>query len=131
RGVHTLSVESTEMYEEARTKIARFIGAPDPREVVFTRNTTESINLMAHGWGRKFLQAGDEVVLSEIEHHSNIVPWQLLRDERGIVLRFIPMLPDGTLDMEEARRLIGPKTRRSEEHTSELQSRENLVCRLL
>ncbi|MEX2446884.1 MAG: cysteine desulfurase [Dehalococcoidia bacterium] len=111
RGVHTLSVESTDMYEEARTKIARFIGAPDPREIVFTRNTTESINLVAHGWGRKFLQAGDEVVLSEIEHHSNIVPWQLLRDERGIVLRFIPMLPDGTLDMDEARRLIGPKTR--------------------
>jgi cysteine desulfurase/selenocysteine lyase len=111
RGVHTLSVESTEMYEGAREKIAKFINAPDTREVVFTRNTTESINLVAHGWGRKFLQAGDEVVLTEIEHHSNIVPWQMLRDERGIVLRFIPMLPDGTLDMDEARRLIGPKTK--------------------
>jgi len=111
RGVHTLSVESTDMYEEARNKIARFINAPDAREIVFTRNTTESINLVAHGWGRKFLKAGDEVVLTEIEHHSNIVPWQMLRDERGIVLRFIPMLPDGTLDLDEARRLIGPKTK--------------------
>ena len=111
RGVHTLSVESTEMYEEAREKIARFINAPDPRGVVFTRNTTEAINLVAHAWGRKFLRAGDEVVLSEIEHHSNIVPWQMLRDERGIVLRFIPMLPDGTLDLDEARRLIGPRTK--------------------
>ena len=111
RGVHTLSVESTELYEEARAKIAAFIGAADAREIVFTRNTTESINLVAHAWGRAFLQPGDEVVVSEIEHHSNIVPWQMLRDERGIVLRYIPMLPDGTLDLEAARRLIGPKTK--------------------
>lgn len=111
RGVHTLSVEATELYEGARAKIAAFINAPDPNEVIYTRNTTESINLVAHGWGRKFLQAGDEVVLTEVEHHSNIVPWQLLRDERGIVLKFIPMLPDGTIDMSVARELIGPRTR--------------------
>lgn len=111
RGVHTLSVEATELYEGARAKIAAFINAPDPNEVIYTRNTTESINLVAYGWGRKFLQAGDEVVLTEVEHHSNIVPWQLLRDERGIVLKFIPMLPDGTIDMSVARELIGPKTR--------------------
>ncbi|MFA7248263.1 MAG: cysteine desulfurase [Dehalococcoidia bacterium] len=111
RGVHTLSVEATDLYESGRTKIAAFIGAADPREVVFTRNTTESINLVAHAWARKFLHTGDEVVISEIEHHSNIVPWQMLRDERGIVLRYIPMLPDGTLDLDEARRIIGPKTR--------------------
>jgi len=111
RGVHTLSVEATDLYEEARGKVARFINAPRPEELVFTRNTTESINLVAHGWGRKFLQAGDEVVISEIEHHSNIVPWQMLRDERGIVLKYIPMLPDGTLDLEAARQIIGPKTR--------------------
>ncbi|MSQ30411.1 MAG: cysteine desulfurase [Dehalococcoidia bacterium] len=111
RAVHTLSVESTELYEGARAKVAAFIGATDPREVIFTRNTTESINLVAHGWARKFLRAGDEVVVSEIEHHSNIVPWQMLRDERGIVLRYIPMLPDGTLDLEAARQIIGPKTR--------------------
>lgn len=111
RGVHTLSVEATDLYEEARGKVARFINAPRPEELVFTRNTTESINLVAHGWGRKFLQAGDEVVISEIEHHSNIVPWQMLRDERGIVLKYIPMLPDGTLDLEAARQIIGPKTK--------------------
>jgi cysteine desulfurase/selenocysteine lyase len=111
RGVHTLSVEATELYEGARAKIAAFINAPDPNEVIYTRNTTESINLVAHGWGRKYLQAGDEVVLTEIEHHSNIVPWQQLRDERGIVLRFIPMLPDGTIDMAVAREMIGPKTK--------------------
>ena len=111
RGVHTLSVESTELYEGARAKIAQFIGATDPHEVVFTRNTTESINLVAHAWARKFLRAGDEVVISEIEHHSNIVPWQMLRDERGIVLRYVPMLADGTLDLDIARRIIGPKTR--------------------
>ena len=111
RGVHTLSVESTDMYEGARAKVAAFINAPDPREVIFTRNTTESINLVAYGWGRKFLGEGDEIVLSEIEHHSNIVPWQMLRDELGVVLNFIPMLPDGTLDMEYAREAIGPKTK--------------------
>ena len=111
RGVHTLSVEATELYEGARAKIAAFIGASDQHEIIFTRGTTESINLVAHGWGRKHLQAGDEVVVSEIEHHSNIVPWQMLRDERGIVLRYIPMLPDGTLDLEVARRVIGPKTK--------------------
>ena len=111
RGVHTLSVEATDLYEGARAKIAAFINAPDPNEVIYTRNTTESINLVAHGWGRKFLESGDEVVVTEIEHHSNIVPWQLLRDERGIVLKYIPMLPDGTIDMVAARNLIGPGTK--------------------
>ena len=111
RGVHTLSVEATDLHEAARAKLARFINAPRVQEVVFTRNTTESINLVAHGWGRKFLQAGDEVVITEIEHHSNIVPWQMLRDERGIVLKYIPMLPDGTLDLDYARRIIGPQTK--------------------
>jgi cysteine desulfurase / selenocysteine lyase len=111
RGVHTLSVESTELYEAARAKVARFINAPRTEEVIFTRNTTESINLVAHAWARKFLVAGDEVVISEIEHHSNIVPWQMLRDERGIVLRYIPMLSDGTLDLDVARQIIGPRTK--------------------
>jgi cysteine desulfurase/selenocysteine lyase len=111
RGVHTLSMEASELYDGAREKVRAFINASRVSEVVFTRNTTESINLVAHGWGRKFLEAGDEVVISELEHHSNIVPWQLLRDERGIVLKYIPMLPDGTLDLEVARRLIGPRTK--------------------
>ncbi len=111
RGVHTLSVEATELYEGARAKVARFIGAADPREVIFTRNTTEAINLVAHSWARKFLKPGDEIVISEIEHHSNIVPWQMLRDERGITLRYIPMLPDGTLDLDAAQSIIGERTR--------------------
>lgn len=111
RGVHTLSIEATELYEQARAKVARFINAPRPEEVVFTRNTTEGINLVAHGWARKFLREGDEVVITEVEHHSNIVPWQMLRDERGIVLKYIPMRPDGTLDLDYARGIIGPKTK--------------------
>ena len=111
RGVHTLSVEATELYESARAKVARFIGASDPREIIFTRNTTEAINLVAHSWARKFLKAGDEVVVSEIEHHSNIVPWQMLRDERGIALKYIPMLPDGTLDLDAAQSIITERTR--------------------
>ncbi|MYA21048.1 MAG: cysteine desulfurase [Chloroflexi bacterium] len=111
RGVHTLSVEATERFEAVRERMRAFIGASEPAEIIFTRNTTESINLVAHSWGRTFLEAGDEVLISEIEHHSNIVPWQMLRDERGIALCHIPMLPDGTLDLDEARRLIGPRTK--------------------
>ncbi len=111
RGVHTLSQEATALYEGAREKVAAFINAPSPEEVSFTRNTSESLNLVAHSWGRAHLREGDEVVLSEIEHHSNIVPWQMLRDERGIVLKFIPMLPDGTLDLDVAAELITERTR--------------------
>ncbi len=111
RGVHTLSQEATAAYEGVREKIARFIGAKRPEEIIFTRNTTEAINLVAHTWARANLQAGDEILISELEHHSNIVPWQMLRDERGIVLKYIPMLQDGTLDMAVARTLIGPKTK--------------------
>ena len=111
RGVHTLSQEATEAYEGVREQVRAFINGYSPDEVIFTRNTTEAINLVAHSYGRSVLQAGDEIVITELEHHSNIVPWQMLRDERGVVLRYIPMLADGTLDMSEARRIIGPRTR--------------------
>ena len=111
RGVHTLSQEASQLYEDVREQVRAFINAPSEREVIFTRNTTESINLVAHAWGRAHLGTGDEVLLSEIEHHSNIVPWQLLRDERGIVLKFIPMLPDGTLDLDRARGLFTDRTK--------------------
>ncbi len=111
RGVHTLSVEATELYEGVREKVRALIGGDSHREVIFTHGTTESINLVAHGWARAHLQSGDEVLISEIEHHSNIVPWQMLRDDRGIVLRVIPMANDGTLDIDTARELIGPRTR--------------------
>ena len=110
RGVHRLAEEATAAYEEARQKVACFIGAPDTRALIFTRGTTESINLVAHAWGRKFLREGDEVVLTEAEHHSNLVPWQLAAQATGAKLRFIPIQDDGTLDLEEAERLIGPKT---------------------
>lgn len=111
RGVHRLAEEATAAYEEARVKVARFLGAPEATGLVFTRGTTESINLVAHGWGRKNLSEGDEVVLTETEHHSNLVPWQLAARDTGARLRFIPVRSDGTLDMEEAERLIGPRTR--------------------
>jgi cysteine desulfurase/selenocysteine lyase len=111
RGVHRLAEEATAAYEEARQMVARFIGAPDTRALIFTRGATESINLVAHAWGRKVLREGDEVVLTEAEHHSNLVPWQLAAQATGARLRFIPIQDDGTLDLEEAERLIGPKTR--------------------
>lgn len=106
RGIHTLSEEATAAYEEARKCIARFINANSRREVIFTRNTSESINLVAYAWGRANLTAGDAVVITQMEHHSNIVPWQLLRDEIGFELRAIPVTDDGYLDQAAIDRLI-------------------------
>ena len=100
RGVHLLSQEATDDYEQARLKIARFINAPSDQEVVFTRGTTESINLVAHSFVRSRLQAGDEILISWMEHHSNIVPWQLLCEETGAVLKVVPMNQHGELEME-------------------------------
>ncbi len=111
RGVHTLSDEATSMVEESRIKTAAFINAPKPETVIFTRNATEAINLVAHSWARKFLKAGDEIVLTEMEHHSNLVPWQMLAAEKQVVLRHIPMTPEGTLDLEAGRKLITAKTK--------------------
>src|SRR5882757_3896523 len=101
RGVYTLAEEATAAYEEARAKTARFIGAGSPREVIFTRSTTEATNLVAHAWGRANLAAGDVVVLTHMEHHANIVPWHILAAERGIELRWIPLTPDGHLDLTD------------------------------
>ncbi|NNN04314.1 MAG: cysteine desulfurase [Elusimicrobia bacterium] len=111
RGVHTLSEEATNMVEASRAKTAKFIGAAKPETVIFTRNATESINLVAHGWARKFLRAGDEIVLTEMEHHSNMVPWQMLAKEKGVVLKFVPVEPDGTLDLDKVRATVAPKTK--------------------
>ena len=111
RGVHTLSIEATELHELARKKIAQFFNAPTSDECIFTSGTTESINLVAHAWGRQHLRKGDRIVITEIEHHSNIVPWQILRDEVGIELKYIPMLSDGTLDMDYASDLITANTK--------------------
>jgi cysteine desulfurase / selenocysteine lyase len=106
RGIHTLAEEATYQYEAAREAIAAFINAPSPRQVIFTRNTTESINLVAYTWGRANLQAGDTVILTEMEHHSNLVPWHILAGERGIQLEFIPVTEEGILDLDEYRRLL-------------------------
>ncbi|MEW6566718.1 MAG: cysteine desulfurase [Chloroflexota bacterium] len=107
RGVHYLAEEATRLYEAARERMARFIGTPDPRQVIFTRNTTESINLVAHAWGRVYLQRGDMVLLTEMEHHSNLVPWQMLAAERELRLEFVPVSEDGELDLEAYEVLLG------------------------
>ena len=106
RGVHTLAEEATFMYEQARVKIARFINAPSAHQVIYTRNTTESINLVAYSWARANLQAGDLILLTEMEHHSNLVPWQMLQMERGIELDFIPVTGNGLLDLDVYRSLL-------------------------
>ncbi len=111
RGIHTLAQRATEEYEDTRTKVARFIGARNPGDIVFTRNTTEAINLVAHAWGEKFIGQGDEIVLTLMEHHSNIVPWQLLAQRTGARVRFAGLTPDGHLDIDSARAVIGPRTK--------------------
>ena len=109
RGVHTLAEEATALYEGARERIAKFINAPSARQVIYTRNTTESINLVAYTWARANLKAGDLVILTEMEHHSNLVPWHMLAAERGIDLDFIPVNENGLLDLEAYRKLLDRK----------------------
>ena len=111
RGVHVLSGRATDAFEGARAKVARFIGAGDTREIVFTRNATEGVNLVAQTWGRTHVGAGDEVLISAMEHHSNIVPWQMLCNEKGATLRVIPILDSGDLDMDAFAGLLGPRTK--------------------
>lgn len=111
RGIHTLAEEATAAYEAARQKVAAFINAPSSRQVVFTRNTTESINLVAYSWGRGFTQPGDVIVLTEMEHHSNLVPWQMLAAERDLQLEFIPVDPEGLLDLAVYQELLALEPR--------------------
>ena len=111
RGVHLLSERATSAYEEARAKVARFLGAADPREVIFVRGTTEAVNLVAQTFGRTRVGPGDEVLVTEMEHHSNIVPWQLLCREKGAHLRVLPVTDEGDLRLEELEGLLGPRTR--------------------
>ncbi len=111
RGSYRLCERSTQLYEEARQKVADFLGAPTKQEIVFTSGTTQSINLVAHSFGRKFVNAGDEVIISNIEHHANTVPWQVLCEEKGAKLKVIPVNDDGELIMEEYDRLLTDKTR--------------------
>jgi len=111
RGVHTLSQEATEDYEQARLKVAGFINAPSAQEVIFTRGTTESINLVAHSFLRSRLKAGDEILISWMEHHSNIVPWQLLCEETGAVLKVVPMNQHGELEMGALADMLNPRVK--------------------
>ena len=111
RAVHTLSEIATAEYEEARRKLQRFIHAADEREVIFTSGTTEAINLVMHGYGRKFIQAGDELILTTLEHHSNIVPWQMLAEETGAIIRVVPVNDAGELLMDEYEKLFNARTR--------------------
>jgi cysteine desulfurase/selenocysteine lyase len=111
RGIHELSQRSTAAFEDARTRVRRFLGAAHPREIVFTRGTTEAINLVAWSWGRAHVDSGDEVLISAMEHHSNIVPWQMLCEERGAHLRVVPIDDRGELVMEEFAHLLGPRTK--------------------
>ncbi|MFZ4815469.1 MAG: aminotransferase class V-fold PLP-dependent enzyme [Phototrophicaceae bacterium] len=106
RGIHKLSEAATAAYEEARNKVKRWINAANRREVIFTRGTTESINLVAHTWGRVNLKAGDVIVLTVMEHHANIVPWQIIAAETGCSIRYVPILPDGTLDVAALEALL-------------------------
>src|SRR5213080_4737911 len=106
RGLHALSMRATEHYEKSRQRVADFIGAASADEIVFTRGTTESINLVAQAWGGKFLRAGDVILLTEMEHHSNLVPWQLLAERIGARLRFVPVRDDGALELEKLSSLL-------------------------
>ena len=111
RGVHFLSQTATDQFEAGRRKVARFLNAPTERSIIFTRSATEAINLVAASYGRAFLNEGDEIILSEMEHHANIVPWQLLQAERGIVIRVIPVDDDGVLDLDAYAGLLSDRTR--------------------
>ncbi|MFI5193994.1 MAG: aminotransferase class V-fold PLP-dependent enzyme [Chitinophagales bacterium] len=111
RGIHTLAEEATAAFEETRTAVQQFIHAQAREEIIFTRGTTESINLVAYTWGRKNVGAGDEIIISTLEHHSNIVPWQILCEEKKAVLKIIPINENGELLMDEYRKLLGPKTK--------------------
>lgn len=111
RGIYTLSEESSQLYEEAREKVATFIQAPSARSIVFTRGTTESINLVAHSWLKPRLRSGDEILVNELEHHSNLIPWQMAAQAKGAKLRYIPLTDEGNLDLEALEKSITPKTR--------------------
>jgi cysteine desulfurase/selenocysteine lyase len=111
RGIHTLSAEATQEMEAVREKVAAFINAGSAEEIIFVKGTTEGINLVANSFGRHFLQPGDSIIITEMEHHANIVPWQMLAQERGLNLRVWPLQPDGTLDLAQLPGLIDASTK--------------------
>jgi cysteine desulfurase/selenocysteine lyase len=132
RGVHWLSQHATDLYEQARARVQCLLNAARPDEVVFTRGTTESINLVAYSWGRANLKAGDEVVLTGMEHHSNIVPWQLICEQTGAVLKVVPLTERGELQLDVYESLLGPRTRLvSVVHVSNALGTVNPVARMI
>jgi len=110
RGLHTMANETTEAYEGARAKVAGFLGAPKPSNIVFTKGASEALNLVAYGLASE-IKAGDEIILTQMEHHSNIVPWHFLRERYGAVLKFVPVTDEGELDLEAFKSMLGPKTK--------------------
>ncbi|MBK8901219.1 MAG: cysteine desulfurase [Anaerolineaceae bacterium] len=111
RGIHRLSEDATNAYEGARERITRFINAADSAEVIYVRNATEGFNLVAYSWGRANLQPGDEILITAMEHHANIVPWQIIAEQTGAVVRHLPFLPNGTLDLDQLPQLLTEKTK--------------------
>lgn len=111
RAIHELGARATDAYEGARAKVAKFIGAPSERNIIFVKNASEAVNLVAYAWGRRSLRAGDEILVSRMEHHSNLIPWQELAKATGAQIRYIDLTPDGRLDMDDFEAKLTPKTR--------------------
>ena len=111
RGAYRLSYEATDLYEETRLRVARFLNAPHPESCIFTRNTTEGLNLVARTWGEENIQSGDEILLSELEHHSNLVPWIMLAQRKNATLRYIPLTKDGYYDISRLHEVLSTRTR--------------------
>ncbi|PCJ00210.1 MAG: cysteine desulfurase [Alphaproteobacteria bacterium] len=111
RGLYEISQNLTQSFEDVRKKIAQFIGAQSEKNIIFTRNATEGINLVAQSWGRAYLKAGDEIIITEMEHHANIVPWQILADQIGVVVKVVPVTGDGLLDLDAFQSLLSDKTK--------------------
>ena len=111
RGLHTLADEATAAYEASRVAVQQFIGAREPEEIIFTKGTTESINIVAKSWGKAFLEKGDEIIITSLEHHANIVPWQMIAEEKGAILKVIPMDQNGILDMDAYKSILNNKTK--------------------
>lgn len=111
RGIHTLSEAATNAYESARERVARFINAPEPETIIFVRNATEAINLVAATWGRRNVHEGDEILLTEMEHHANLVPWMMLAEEKGAHLRYVPLTAQGLVDLSAVERYLNPRTK--------------------
>ncbi|AMW27747.1 SufS family cysteine desulfurase [Arthrospira platensis] len=111
RGIHTLSAKATDEYEKARQKVVEFINADSYQEIIYTRNASEAVNLVAYSWGRENLQAGDEIILSVMEHHSNLVPWQMLANQTGAVIKYVGLTANQEFDFEEFKGLISPRTK--------------------